>query len=344
MNPAAAVARRMLKLSMSKFDPGRLGLHQGEAQTQARLRRVIEVFVEGYNEALLADDLELACRAVDTRFDDHHRGFAYEGIGMLLAVKDLFSPRCGNRLATFCGGAGRPHHYIAAVGAGFAVARVPFARGRLPAYLGTLPARDRWCVYDGYGFHQAVFHKKKYVERQHVPGWLPPEAMQPFYGGVGRSLWWVEGAEPARIAATIARFPADHRDDMWHGIGIATSYAGGVSMADAERLRELAGPSRDSFLAGIPYAVQMRVEGGNLSPWTEALAKRFLGRSPATVAEVTEGILDSAEAEIAGRGGDVGREIYGQTLGLLRGAARGSGANSLGAPKTGPLRETGREL
>ena len=61
----------------------------------------------------------------------HHVGFAFEGVGLSYALRDLLAPwrQPAEPAARLPRGPGRDHDYIVAVGAGFAVARLPWGAG-----------------------------------------------------------------------------------------------------------------------------------------------------------------------------------------------------------------------
>jgi hypothetical protein len=130
---------------------------------------------------------------------------------------------------------------MAHVGAGWAFARLCRNIGRPLARLDPLL---RWLAVDGYGFHEGYFHCHRYIERPTRPARLSGYALRVFDQGLGRSLWFVYGADIARISSAIATFTPERRADLWSGTALACSYAGGVERAAIEALREAAGPYR----------------------------------------------------------------------------------------------------
>lgn len=262
------------------------GFEPCDPAVQSRLERIIQTFLAGYNRALETADPDALASSLDASYDAHHVGFAYEGIGLWFALLDLLFPRRQSRLGSFISGPGLKHDYIITVGAGFAVARVPWglrSMGRLMEKLDPLIA---WCIPDGYGFHQGFFHHRRYIDAcQPPPAQLPEFARQLFDSGIGRSLWWVKGGDPARIATAIGRFSPPRRAELWCGVGVAAIYAGGVDLDCLRQLAELAGSSRNDFLCGAPFATRMRQKGGNPSPWTEQACRLLLD---ATAQEVSD--------------------------------------------------------
>src|SRR5439155_14621271 len=139
------------------------------------------------------------------------RGFAYEGCAMGLAVADSvsFRPR---RVRDFVDGVGADHVYMAYIGVGWAMARIPRMRWRA-----VVPADPvlRWLALDGYGFHQAFFDTVRWVTNtwrpERYPAW-PGDQAYPHNAvdqGIGRALWFVNGADPNAAAACVATFAED---------------------------------------------------------------------------------------------------------------------------------------
>jgi hypothetical protein len=277
--------RRLLAIPPGAASFAALGFAAGgpcDAEVRSRLERVLAVFAAGYNLTLATADQGKLAVELRRRFDDHHAGFAFEGAGMAYALLDLATPWRASRLAAFIAGPGSGHDYIAMVGAGFAIARLPWALRLWPGYARRFDPLIAWCMADGYGFHQGIFKPGRYVAgRAEAPARLAHWARRLFDAGLGRSLWWSQGASPRRIARVIGGFAAERRPEMWCGIGTAAVYAGGAGDEALSELRALAGPHLPDLLSGVPFATRMRERGGNPSPVTDRACLQLLGRSPA---------------------------------------------------------------
>jgi hypothetical protein len=243
---------------------------------------VVHTFIEGYNLALGEEDMVQLADRLDTAFSPAFVGFAYEGAGLYFAMADLLLPGSGSRLNTFTHSAARPNDFIVTVGAGFAIARVPFGMRRLESYQRRLDPMIGWCAADGYGFHQGFFHWKRFIEgRQAAPPSLSLQNRRLFDAGAGRAMWWVYGADPESIAHAISRFDEDRRPEMWAGIGTALAYAGAGPATPGSHLCDLAGPYHLDLLSGIPFAAHMRHKGGNPARFTEEVCAELLDLSVA---------------------------------------------------------------
>ena len=196
--------RRMIfGVSPEETSFARRGFWAGEPGARQRLEYSGTTFLRGYHAALeedTADALAVRLTAVEPEF----RGFAFEGAAMGLAMLDLVTPWKRNRWASFAEGPGAAHIYMVHVGVGWALARFP-RRGERT--LGRLNPFLRWLAVDGYGFHEGYFHWRRALEGQGVPRRLSGYARRAFDQGLGRSLWFVDGADVTRMGAP-ARPPA----------------------------------------------------------------------------------------------------------------------------------------
>jgi enediyne biosynthesis protein E3 len=276
----STLRHRRLAIPQRAASFAELGFAPCDAAVRGALERVLETFLYGYNLSLVLDDPAELAAELRSQLDSHHVGFAFEGAGMSYALRDLLAPWRPSRLRAFLDGPGRDHDYITAVGAGFAIAHVPWGRRLWPWYSRRLDPLIAWCLPDGYGFHQGMLHLQRYLEGRAPPvAGMPDFAGQLFDSGLGRSLWWSQGAAPRRIARVIDAFPPARRPEMWCGIGLAAAYAGGAGEGALLELHELAGPCRADFLSGIPFATRMRQKGRNPSPVTDRACELLLGRS-----------------------------------------------------------------
>jgi enediyne biosynthesis protein E3 len=291
----ARLRRQVLGISPEEATFGKRGFRGGDEQARARLERIGATFLEGYHAALEADDDSLGARL--NTVEAEWRGFAFEGAAMGLALLDFMSPWKKNRLQSFLRGPGAAHVYMIHVGAGWALARLPVRPER---FLKRLDPLLGWLAIDGYGFHEGYFGGPGYFAARGKPARLAGEAAQVFDQGLGRSLWFVEGADVQAIAATVAAFPESRQADLWSGIGLACAYAGGQDRANIEALRREAGRFQAGLAQGAAFAAKARQRAANLVPHTDLACQVICGVSAAAAAEVTDITLQALEAERSG--------------------------------------------
>lgn len=268
--------RRLLAIAPEETSFARRGFRCDDDAIRERLEGVAGTFVQGYHFALQESRPEpLAARLESLPLE--LRGFAYEGAGMALQILDSLTPWRPSRLRAFLDGPADAHVYIVHIGAGWALARLPLSPERLRARFDRVQG---WLTLDGYGFHEGFFHAPRALARQRVPAKVRGYARRAFDQGLGRSLWFVEGADPGRIHATISAFPAERQGDLWSGAGLACTYAGGRDRAVIERLKSLAGSHGPALAQGAAFAAVARYRAGYVPPQTE-LACQVLGGASA---------------------------------------------------------------
>jgi hypothetical protein len=303
----AALKRALFGISPGETSFARRGFHGEPGALRDRLENVGRCFVAGYHAALEENGALAVAARIHAEVDRDFHGFAYEGAGMSLALLDTLPGR-SDRLDRFLAGPGDAHVYIVIVGAGWILARLPLSPERLLARLDPILG---WLALDGYGFHEGFFHWPRAVVRQEVPRKLRGYARRGFDQGLGRSLWFVEGADVERLPRTIGAFPAARQPDLWAGLGLATTYAGGRSQAEIEALRRSAGAFLPEFAQGSAFAAKARERAGNLNAHTEMAARVICGSSATQAAAVTDRVLRDLPAD---RPGEPAFEVWRQRI------------------------------
>lgn len=260
---------------------------------QLRLEEIGRTFLYGYHAALDNAAPHVLAQRLD-RVALEFRGFAYEGAAMGLALLDRLLPWRAQRLQAFLAGPGDDHAYMIHVGVGWMWARL---YRRIERPLAQLDPLLRWLAVDGYGFHQGYFHWRRYIQRQALPARLTGYALRAFDQGIGRSLWFVEGANLARIPATIAAFAPERRGDLWSGVGLAATYAGGIDRAGLVALRSAAGAYRPYLAQGSAFAAKARLRAHNPTPYTGTACETLCGLSVEAAANVTDRALANLPAD-----------------------------------------------
>ncbi|MFC0031638.1 DUF1702 family protein [Micromonospora chaiyaphumensis] len=261
------------------------------------LETVGSAFLTGYGYAAEAPGAAAAEPRLET-IPTQFRGFAYEGAAMALAMRDGLRVGRPRHVAELLAGRGDAHAYMAYVGVGWAMARLPrFRWHRLHAPDPLL----RWLVLDGYGFHQAYFRTARYAYLAYRPAAFPwpgddrtGYAVRAIDQGVGRALWFVGGTDVDRVGELIGRFAPERRADLYAGAGLAATYAGGASEAELVRFRQAAGEHRDQLAQGSAFAAGARVRAGLVVPHNEVATAVFCGTTPAEAAKVTDAALAQA--------------------------------------------------
>lgn len=288
-----ALYQRIFGLSPSETTFAKRGFRGDNRQARPRLEHIGATFLCGYHSALADTDADRLAHQL-AAIDNEMRGFAYEGAAMGLALRDMLAPWRHRRLPLFLAGPGDAHKYMVHIGAGWLPARLNLP---VEGWMRTMDPLLRWLALDGYGFHQGYFAWPQYVDRQQRPSGLVGYALRAFDQGLGRSIWFVEGADVSRIPRTLAAFEPQRRADLWSGIGLACAYAGGVGADELTQLKEMGAQFLPQMAQGAAFAAEARRRAGNAAEHTD-LACRILCGAPATEAaqvtiETLPGLVDS---------------------------------------------------
>lgn len=283
MSLGARIRMRVFGVSEDEVSMERRGFTAIDDRAREQLERVALVFLEGYHAALCITDHAALARRLDAT-DAEFRGFAHEGAAMGLTVLDGVLPGSG-RLRSFLGGPGFPYAWMAPIGFGWARAQMR-RRPRRPHPL-VDPLLD-WFAMDGAGFHDGYFHPDRFIEDRHTPRHLSGTAARVYDQGIGRSLWFVRGADVERIGATVDGFAPYRRPDIWSGVSSAATYAGGVGEDALLALGKEANAFPRDIAQGAAFAIKARVAGGNVTPHTELASSVFCRMPVAEVAHRTD--------------------------------------------------------
>jgi hypothetical protein len=300
MNALRVFRRKVMTPSRSATRLDIRGFHVKSPEARVLLETIGGTFLDGYGfaaEAQTPAGAEAPLETVSTRF----RGFAYEGAAMAFAVRDGLRPGGGRNVERFLAGAGADHIYMAYVGVGWAMARLPRIRWS------TLHAPDpllRWLVLDGYGFHQAYFRTERYVYDRYEDASLPwrgvtarDYASRAVDQGIGRALWFVGGTDVDVVTSLVERYPRRRWADLYSGIGLAATYAGGATEAELTALWDRAKDYRPQLAQGAAFAAGARAKADLVCPHNEMATRIFCGQRVAAAQKITEDAMADLPAD-----------------------------------------------
>lgn len=278
---------------------------EGDSAKWRRVETVALTVAEGYNIALEVRNFDALVARLNA-YEEELRGFAYEGAGTGLMVLDCIMP-WKQRLPAFVAGPGAPYMYLAYVGAGLGIARTHIPPERVLARVDPILVG---LALDGYGFNQGFFSPHRYIRERRIPSHLSHYARHAFDQGVGRGIWFIEGADVKRVVATIATFPSARQADLWSGVGVAGGFTGGVDRAEMELLRVAAGPYHTRLAHGATIAALARYIPGNLAAHTDLACEVWCGVSSDKAAH----IADVARKNFPPNGAEPAYELWRQRI------------------------------
>ena len=262
--------RRLLRLSPDQASFQTRGFTGASPSSQSALEMIGQTFIDGYNTAILSNDVRDVLQYVSC-IPSTERGFAVEGVVMGTAVADAL-PFRKSLLPACIESFEADFTYLAHVGAGWSLARVPWRRRRILAELAPL---HHWLAFDGLGFHDTYFY-----HRRIFGGWRRERSgyvARAYDQGVGRALWFVAGGSVVAAVELLSALPESRHSDIWSGLGLAMTYAGLAAAGDIAGACEAAGPHRAQFAQGVAFACEARFLARHVPAHTDLAAKTVTG-------------------------------------------------------------------
>ncbi|OLB81252.1 MAG: enediyne biosynthesis protein [Actinobacteria bacterium 13_2_20CM_2_71_6] len=294
-----SLRRLVLTPALSEVSFARRGFPGASSPAASHLEAVPQSVICGFEWGIDVRSLaELECRL--GLVQPQLRGFAYEGATMAYTILDAMRPRRGHRTEELLRGPGQPHLFLAYIGIGFAMSHLPrfLWNGVVPDLSGSpYHPTMSWLAVDGYGFDRAYFDTARVVDGQVRPAAYPWDGSAGYFPraidqGIGRALWFIHGARVPDVAAAVGRFAVQRRSDLWSGVGLAATFAGGCPAADLGTLRRLAveqDPGHEAHLAqGAVFAAKARMFAGFVPTHSEAAVQALADLSVPVAADLAD--------------------------------------------------------
>ncbi|MGC4861016.1 DUF1702 family protein [Micromonospora sp. DT41] len=275
-----AVRSLMMTPSMAEVSFQRRGFPPAPEDVTRRLEAIPQAVICGFEWGIDVRELWELERRLEL-VDPEQRGFAYEGATMACTVRDAMAGGRGRRTEALLRGPGRRHIFLAYIGIGFAMARLPRPLwARVLPDLPDVPYHPTmsWLAVDGLGFDRAYFDTPRWVDGQRRPKPYPWDGHPEYFArawdqGVGRALWFIHGGQVPQVVAAVDRFAAARRADLWSGVGLAATFAGQCGPDGLAALRRQAGGHARDLAQGAVFAAKARTWAGTVPAHTEAAVR-----------------------------------------------------------------------
>jgi hypothetical protein len=272
-----SLRRLVLTPSLAEVTFARRGFPASPPDVTQRLEAIPQAVICGFEWAIdCRDQWEVERRL--SLVTPEHRGFAYEGATMAFTVLDAMAGGRGHRTRDLLRGPGQPHIFLAYIGIGFAMARLPRPLWKkvVPDLTGSpYHPTMSWLAVDGFGFDRAYFDIRRWVDEQALPSPYPFQGRPDYFArafdqGVGRALWFIHGAQIPAVVSAVGRFADHRRADLWSGVGLAATFAGGSDVEGLAALRRAAGVQWPELAQGAVFAAKARAYSGTVPEHSEA--------------------------------------------------------------------------
>lgn len=291
-----ALRRRILTPPLTDVTFTERGFPAGPTQATRKLESIPQSVICGFEWAMESRtlwEIERRLSLVDAEL----RGFAYEGATMGFTVRDALPGGSSTRTRELLLGPGHEHIFLAYIGIGFAMARLPRVlwRNVLPDLDGSpYHPTMSWLAVDGYGFDRAYFQTRKWVDEQYVCEPYPWQGRPEYFPraidqGIGRALWFIHGADTRAVVTAVDRFAEHRRADLWSGVGLAATFAGGSTERGLTDLRRGADEYQPDLALGMAFAVKARTYADFVPPHTELAAAALGGVSVERTVAIADG-------------------------------------------------------
>lgn len=268
-----SLRRLILTPSMDEVTFDRRGFPASPSEVSRRLEAIPQAVICGFEWGIDARDQWEVERRLEL-VEAGMRGFAYEGATMAFTVLDAMGSGRRQRTKNLLLGPGAPHIFLAYIGIGFAMNHLPRVLWKkVVPDLSGMPYHPTmtWLAVDGYGFDLAYFNIRRWVHDQAIPSPYPWQGHPDYFQravdqGIGRALWFIHAAQVDNVDAAIRSFASGRQADLWSGVGLAATFAGGCGMEELAVLRRLAGEHQAELALGSVFAVKARVHSGFVPP------------------------------------------------------------------------------
>lgn len=287
----AGLMRRLAGLPLSEARFSVRGFKAASARAQQTLEDAGIAFIRGYNCALeIADPRGIAQAA--SVVERYQEGLFMEGAAMGFGIRDAMPWHLlsAARLRIFLDSVRTDHPYLPTVGAGWAMARLPWRRA---AILGSLDTLLLPLALDGWGFHDCYFRRTEVVDGpgRNVVRLAGAAGARSWDQGAGRALWFMSGGSIAQAVGMIGRASPERHPDLYAGLGLALTYAGGIEPAAAKEFTFIAGRYRRHLAQGAAFALEAHVRASTEHPDLLAIAATLTGRDAHSVVAIVRSMM-----------------------------------------------------
>ncbi|HRG90192.1 MAG TPA: DUF1702 family protein, partial [Chitinophagales bacterium] len=164
-------------------------------------------------------------------------------------------------------------------------------------YLLLLQPMQRYRVFDGYGYYEGIFRRRRSILNHMKIQVDDAVASGALDQGVGRSLWYNSRGVFDDAQTTLESFAPERLPDLWRGLGIAITYVGGSTEDALRDMFSKAGAYQTQLATGAAMALISRHYAGYVTPDSELACKTWCGKTAAEIIILNEQLRNNINPE-----------------------------------------------
>jgi hypothetical protein len=240
-----------------------------------RVGRILNAAIRAHHIAVTASlfDLQIYLASLDPDL----RFFGLEGAGMGVLARETRDPGAEGWIERFLEHTSPDNAIAFYTGCGM---RLALRGGDHTQVIQRFSSLDRWFVLNGLGFMRVILDFGRQRRKREPLAGLNRSEQRIADRGIGRACWFRGYGDIAAVAATAHAFSVDRRPDVWQGVGVASTFAGGVEPEALVRLFALAAPYQAELAIGAVISAGTRFNLGAVTLYTQRAAEILAGQSP----------------------------------------------------------------
>jgi enediyne biosynthesis protein E3 len=240
-----------------------------------RVARILHAAIRAHHIAVTSSLFDLQVYLAN--LDPDLRFFGLEGAGTGVFARETRDPGAKGWMERFLEQTSPDHAIAFYTGCGM---RLAMQGGDHTQVIQRFSSLDRWFVLNGLGFMRVLLDFGRYRQEREPLAGLNRSEQRIADRGVGRACWFRGYGDVAAVAEKAHAFSVDRRPDVWQGVGVASTFAGGVEPEALVRLLALAAPYQAELAVGAVMSAGTRFNLGAVTHHTQRAAEILAGTSP----------------------------------------------------------------
>ena len=241
------------------------------------MEKIKTLFQDSYNFASSNKNIDSYIQTIEN-VNDKFSSVCFEALAMYFAEKDILEQSF--QLSNWRNFVGKnsPQYIIQMhVGLGWALAK---SNVDIDNYLEKIEPFFVSRVIDGIGYYDGIFRHRKSIKSQKTSEKINSTLLKYYDLGLGRSIWYSSNGNILKVKEVIGLFSSERKENLWKGIGIASTFVGGMADNTLNTIFENAKEYQSHLLVGVLLAIKSRVQSNKVNDDTNKTCKMFFNSTP----------------------------------------------------------------